>query len=77
MLYEYDDNDRLTRITEGSETFSFGYDDLDHRSSLTRPNEIAAEYTYDIVGRLERILYQNSSTPDNLLLRKRLDLIHG
>jgi RHS repeat-associated protein len=70
LNYSYDDNDRLTEISEGSETFGFSYDPLDRRAGMTLPNGVNAAYSYDAVGRLTGMKYSKGST----VLR---DLVYG
>ncbi|WP_218081795.1 hypothetical protein [Anthocerotibacter panamensis] len=57
LTYGYDNNDRLTNITEGTSVFRFGYDLLDRRATLTMPNGVNAHYSYDSPGRLTRLRY--------------------
>ena len=70
LNYSYDDNDRLTAITEGSETFGFNYDALDRRTGMTLPNGVSAAYSYDAAGRLTDMKYSKGSA----VLR---DLVYG
>jgi YD repeat-containing protein len=38
--------------------FTFGYDALSRRTSLTRPNGVNTSYTYDSLSRLLSVLHQ-------------------
>jgi RHS repeat-associated protein len=65
--YTYDIADRLTQITQGATTTSFGYDNDNRRTSLTLPNGVTASYSYDQDARLVGIAYQfGANTLGNL-----------
>ncbi len=49
--YVYDDINRLTKITSGSNTILFGYDNADNRSSMSYPGG-SASFVYDTANRL-------------------------
>jgi RHS repeat-associated protein len=50
--YEYDDDDRLKRITRGTANFDFTYDAASRRATLANPNGVTTTYAYDVVSRL-------------------------
>ncbi len=52
ITYAYDSADRLQTIASPAGTFSFGYDQLNRRTSLAYPNGVATSYAYDNAGRL-------------------------
>jgi YD repeat-containing protein len=63
--YGYDTLNRLSTITLNNAqtpTFSFGYDGLNRRISLSRPNGINTSYGYDPVSRLTSILHKLGTT---------------
>src|SRR5207244_8245908 len=54
-------------ITQGASTVGFGYDNAGRRTSLTLPNGVTVNYTYDAGSELTGITYQTSaSTLGNL-----------
>ena len=53
--YAYDGAGRLTGITSGAGTFTYDYDTLGRRKSLSYPNQIIANYSYDSAGRLTNL----------------------
>ena len=48
----YDDLDRITSVTRGPDTFSYGYDFAGNITSRTYPGQSAQAWTYDDDGRL-------------------------
>jgi YD repeat-containing protein len=58
--YTYDNNDRLTHITQGTATVTIAYDDIGRRTSLTLPNNVVTEYGYDLGSRLTSLTYKHS-----------------
>src|SRR5258707_8640214 len=62
----YDTLNRLTTLAPPSAfttgSFGFGYDALSRRTQLTRPNNVATNYTYDNLSRLQSVLHQLSGT---------------
>ena len=48
----YDDLDRMTSVTRGSDTFSYGHDFAGNITSRTYPGQSAQTWTYDNDGRL-------------------------
>lgn len=50
--YQYDDGDRLRRITQGSEVVAFDYDDADRLDVTTLPNGVKAGHTYNDADQL-------------------------
>jgi YD repeat-containing protein len=57
----YDAADRVTTITKGSQNFQLGYDAANRMTGMTMPNGIAASYSFDAAGRINRILYQKGA----------------
>ena len=55
VSYAYDDASRLSTITRGSSNFGFGYDNANRRTSMTYPNGITTNYSYDTLNRLTRL----------------------
>ena len=50
---------RLTLLNSSlAVQFTFGYDELSRRTSLTRPNGVNTAYTYDSLSRLLSVLHQ-------------------
>lgn len=62
VSYTYDDTDRLTAISQGTQTVSMTYDSAGRRSSLTLPNGIAVESTYYDDSQLAGLTYKLSGT---------------
>jgi len=62
--YAYDIADRLTGITNSSDstTIGFGYDNGDRLTSRTYPNSVTTTYEYDGMSRLTRLKDVNTST---------------
>ncbi|UQP96026.1 RHS repeat-associated core domain-containing protein [Xanthomonas arboricola pv. pruni] len=58
--YTYDNADLLRRITQGTETVLFDYDDIDRLSLATLPNGVAAAYTYDNADQLTGLAWQKA-----------------
>jgi RHS repeat-associated protein len=52
VSYGPDDASRLATIARGSNTFTFGYDNANRRTSLAVPNGINTSYSYDNLNRL-------------------------
>ena len=59
ITYTYDNADRLTQITQGTTTVSFGHDAAGRRTSLTSPNGVVTEYSYDSASRLVGQTFKN------------------
>ena len=57
--YAYDAAGRLTGITSSAGTFTYGYDALGRRVSLSYPNQIIANYSYDSAGRVTSLHHGN------------------
>lgn len=53
--YGYDDASRLISITRGARVFTFGYDALSRRTSMSYPNGVATTYSYDDLSRLTEV----------------------
>jgi RHS repeat-associated protein len=62
VTYGFDNANRLTQIGQGSANVSFGYDNDSRRTSLTLPNGVSMNYTYDAASQLSGITYKNGST---------------
>ena len=58
----YDNADRLTGITQGSNSVAFVYDVANRRTSATLPGGITATYAYDVASQLTGITYASGST---------------
>jgi len=56
--YTFDAANDLTQITQGTSGVSFTYDAASRRTSLTLPNSITAEYSYDSASELTGLSYQ-------------------
>jgi len=52
VSYGYDNLDRLTGVTRGSDTFSYAYDAAGNVTSRTFPGSLTTSYTYDNEERL-------------------------
>lgn len=59
--YTYDNDDRLTQISQGSSTVTIAYDDADQRTSLTLPNGVITEYDYDDAGQVTHLTYKHGA----------------
>src|SRR5712664_2432649 len=62
VIYTPDNANRLTQISQGSATVLFSYDNDSRRSSLTLPNGVSMNYSYDAASQLTGITYKNGST---------------
>jgi len=62
VVYTYDNANRLTQIAQGSSIVGFGYDTANRRTSLTLPNGVLVEYTYDAASRIMGITYKQNGT---------------
>ena len=60
--YSYDNNSRLTGVTQGSQTVTLAYDDAGRRTSLTYPNGVVTSYGYDNANRLLTINHIKTPT---------------
>lgn len=63
VSYSYDNGDRLTQISQGSASVSFGYDATGRRTSLTLPNGIVVGYSYDQGSQLTGLTHTLASNP--------------
>lgn len=61
ITYAYDNANRLTGITQGPSTITVEYDAAGRRKSLTLPNGVTAEYTYDAASQLTAITYEKGA----------------
>jgi len=59
--YTYDNDSRLTAITQGTANVGFAYDSNGRRTSLTLPNGVVASYSYDAASQLKGISYQGAA----------------
>ncbi len=59
VSYVYDNANRLTTITQGTNVVTIAYDAAGRRTSLTLPNGVLTEYTYDAASRLTGLTYKN------------------
>ncbi|RMH59226.1 MAG: RHS repeat protein [Candidatus Hydrogenedentota bacterium] len=57
--YGYDARNRVVRIVDGTDEYSFGYDAASRRTRLEFPNGFAAKYSYDAANRLTGLVYEN------------------
>ena len=57
--YAYDDASRLESITRGTNSYGFGYDIANRRTSMSYPNGITTGYEYDDLNRLTVIAALN------------------
>lgn len=71
VSYDYDANNRLTRITGPSgEVTNFSYDAVGQMTEIDRPNGISTSYSYDSDGRLVGI---NEGAISNISLTRDAD----
>jgi RHS repeat-associated protein len=61
ITYSYDNADRLTQIIQDSTTVSIAYDAAGRRTSLTAPNGVVTEYSYDAASRLIGQTFKNGA----------------
>jgi RHS repeat-associated protein len=57
--YAYDDASRLESITRGTNSYGFGYDIANRRTSMSYPNGITTGYEYDDLNRLTLVAALN------------------
>ena len=60
--YTYDNANRLTQITQGSNLVTIGYDDADRRASLTLPNGNSVVYAYNAASELTSLTYKQGAS---------------
>ena len=58
----FDDLDRLTGVTRGSDEFAYAYDDASNLTSRTYPDGTVVGYTYDDAGRLASVTADSATT---------------
>ena len=56
--YTYDNANRLTQISRGTATVSIAYNNANRRTSLTLPNGVITEYSYDAASQLTGLVYK-------------------
>jgi RHS repeat-associated protein len=61
QAYSYDFANRLTGVTQGTNSFAFSYDGLDNRYRQT-VNGQTTNYTLDLAGGLSQVLYDGTSS---------------
>ena len=57
LSYAWDNANRLSAITQGSNAAGFAYDAANRRTQLTLPNGVSLAYTYDADSRVTGITY--------------------
>jgi len=62
VSYTWDNANRLTQLSQGASTVSFGYDSANRRISLTLPDNVAVSYGYDSDSHVTGITYQLGTT---------------
>jgi YD repeat-containing protein len=62
VSYSCDNGDRLTQIAQGGAAVAIAYDSANRRTSVTLPNGVRMEYSYDNGSDLTGIAYQNDAT---------------
>jgi RHS repeat-associated protein len=61
VLYTYDADGRMTRVTDGTDVTSYTYNTTTGLlASQTLPNGITTTYTYDVDGRLTDVVHKSS-----------------
>jgi len=60
--YSYDNADRLTGITQGSNSVGIAYDNANRRTTLTLPNGIQLTYGFDNANELTGLTYKLGAT---------------
>src|SRR5207249_2162765 len=55
--YTYDVADHLTQIAQGSSAAGFTYDNAGRRTSLTLPNGVTVNYSFDVGSQLTGLTY--------------------
>jgi RHS repeat-associated protein len=60
--FAYDNDDRLQTLGSPSGAFTFGYDPVGRRNSLSFPNGVAASYAYDDAGRLTGLSHSSAAS---------------
>ncbi len=58
--YDYDNVNRLTRVTQGSDITTYTYYADGQLDTATLPNDVTATYNYDTAGRLSDLVYENA-----------------
>ncbi|PYO27342.1 MAG: hypothetical protein DMD86_18055, partial [Candidatus Rokuibacteriota bacterium] len=62
VAYTYDTADRLTQINQGAAVVGLSYDGVGRRTSLTLPNGVVTECSYDAASRLTGRTYKHGGT---------------
>lgn len=60
ITYDYDSANRPWRITSNAGTFSYAYDNLGRRDTISYPNGTVADYEFDELGRLSGITHKST-----------------
>ncbi len=61
IVYDYNDADQITSITQGSAVVSFDYDAANQLIRMTQPAGVVTDYEYDAASRLVGATYKNGS----------------
>ena len=61
VTYSYDNANRLTGITQGSNTVGLAFDNANRLTSVTLPNGVHMDYGYDQSSQLSGITYRNGA----------------
>jgi len=62
VSYAWDNADRLTTITQGTDVVTFAYDNANRRTSTTLANGVVMAYGYDNANQLTSITYSKGGT---------------
>lgn len=82
ITYSYDSLNRVTRVTQGTKTLTYEYDNKGNRTKLVYPDGTYITYAYDALNRLLQIQDANGQvitnyTYDSLNRKTRLDFQNG
>src|SRR5687768_7983977 len=61
VVYSWDNANRLTHITKGSDVIQFAYDNAGRRTSITLANGVVQSFGYDNAGWLTSIIYSKGA----------------
>ncbi len=62
VSYTFDPANRLTQITQGGSSTVLNYDNANRRSTLTLPNGVLLQYSFDTASHLTNMIYSFGST---------------